>query len=196
MPEQHKSALRSSVRRRQAQARLTHRHHVLEGIYSEEGDALVDERAVGDAISAYWQLVFAEKVVCDDDTNEFLGYVQHSALGDWSWQRGAWVEALYGVADTTAGPDGIPYSLWRCAPREWTEVVDDLAEQATQGQPLPRWALDSAIVCIPKGEYQEDATRVLRRQFALRLITLMNTIAKIFARGGRHRAFLLSRRAL
>lgn len=72
--------------------------------------------------------------------------------------------------------------MWHIAPRDGTLALDVMAEKSFAGEPLPRWAWDSTIVCISKGEYQEDAARVLRRPAPLRLIALMYTISKAMAR--------------
>lgn len=174
MPEQHKSAKRSSIRRRQEKVRLHRRRHVLEGIYDDQGSLILDPVTAGEALARHWQLVFAESVMNDSAMSEFLGYVQLSPMHDWEWPRGAWLSTMAGIADTTAGPDGLPYSLWRDAPRSWTLVLDEMAERATAGEPLPRWTLESSTVCIPKGEFHEDAARVVRQLAALRLITLID----------------------
>lgn len=182
-PERHKTAKKNSIRRRHAQYRLVRRRHVLEGIYDSTDSVLTDTQTIGVEILAHWQPVFTEPDADADDMTDSLSFVQICDLREWQWPHGAWVESLAGVPNTAPGPDGLPYSLWKCAPRSWTVQVDSMAEAASGGQPLPRWVLDSFTVCIPKGEFNEDADRVLRRSHCLRLITLMNTVAKIIARG-------------
>lgn len=67
------------------------------------------------------------------------------------------------MPSSAPGPVGLPYAFWAAAPLSVLEYVDDLAEATTLGEALPRDMLASNTVWLPRGEYLEDATKVMRR---------------------------------
>lgn len=88
IPEQHKSSKRAQVRRRQEHIRLRRRRHVLEGIHDEAGELVLDPDEAGRAVAKHRQPVFTETVHDESPMQEFLDYVQLSAMTEWSWPRG------------------------------------------------------------------------------------------------------------
>lgn len=66
-------------------------------------------------------------------------------------------------------------------PRLRSAIWSKWGEALTKGSPLPDDMLSSLMLFIPKGEFQEDVEKVVRRVAALRPITLMNSSSKLVA---------------
>lgn len=58
MPEARKASKNSAVRLCRAQFRLRRRRIVLDGIYEEGGQLIIDPRAAGEAIRQHWQPIY------------------------------------------------------------------------------------------------------------------------------------------
>lgn len=63
-----------------------------------------------------WQPVYFEKEAIDQAISGFLANFETSSVTEWAWQRSRWRPNIEGVAETSSGPDGLPYSVCRCLP--------------------------------------------------------------------------------
>lgn len=181
-PELQKAPKRQRLKVRMEPYRVRRKRLALDGVYNEDGEALTDPKTVSAAIVAEWAPAFMARATDAEDMRWFLNFAPHGAGStDWTWPHGKLRSVAAHMPKSAPGPDGLTYAFWSCATDGVLQYLDSVAEAATHGEPLPSILLRSYTVFIPKGEYEADIDRIIRRVKELRPIVLMQTSAKIIA---------------
>lgn len=155
---------------------------VLDGVYTRDGDPIDGDLAVSEAIVREWPPVFAAREV---DAGEMRYSVSFMPEGDgrttWTWPRGAIRDTAARATHSAPGPDGIPDAFWSTAFADVIAFLGGVAEDMARGVPPPRQFMALLTLFLPKGDYDVDLERVIRRIIELRPKTLMQTSAKVVA---------------
>lgn len=152
MPDIHKAAKRRKLRLRLEPYRPRRTCLTLQALYDETGTPVADETAIGDLIADVWSPVFARREVDQEHMPYFLSFVPLDAgLTSWTWPRGQVASVASRMPPSAPGPDGLPYSFWAHAGKSAEDYVDDVAERATRGEPIPDVMLASHTLFPPQG---------------------------------------------
>lgn len=143
---------------------------------------------VGRSIQEEWQAVFIVHTTDEDAKQCFLAFFQEgSGNEERVLEPGATRAAVVRMPRSSPCPDWVPYSLWATAPDESLDVLESTIRPSFEGSELLAEVLKSYTIPIPKGEYQPDMDRIIRRLCDLRPITLRHMSAELIAsivRGG------------
>ena len=97
----------------------------------------------------------------------------------WVMDKSEFDELMATKKEAAPGPDGIPYSFYRCAGRLGSQVLFNAYKHVLEGGTIPALFAESRTVFIPKSSDVDNNGRILRSPEALRPLTLCNCDCKI-----------------
>ena len=125
----------------------------LSTLAAPDGTVATDPAHISQVLLDYWSIQFSEAPVCSDAVRALLGKwcKDKPQLPDcWllTWEE--WCEVLDRCADSTPGPDGLPYSVWRLAPECARRALYAAYASWLSGEPVPHNFAEALMVFIPK----------------------------------------------
>ena len=90
---------------------------------------------------------------------------------------------LDGTANSSPGPDGIPFMCWKRAPEEFKTIIYEAYLALLNGADVPHNFNTAFMIFLAKGSSPSDAEVVSRRPRDTSPLSLSNTDAKIMADG-------------
>lgn len=182
MPETHKRARTTRMRRHHDTIRATNRQIEAGRLYTDDETPCRSRAEVGRALEEYWSPVFEARASDADAASRFLPYAVDLGLDPGRrWPRGGLREVVASASDSSPGLDGIGDSFWESDPEVALSVIDDLAELTQDGVALLGTMRCSHTVFIPKASLA-PAGEISRATAALqRPLTLINTSEKLVA---------------
>ena len=125
----------------------------LHAVTDEDGHPLENEDESGRRLCDYWSKIFEARIEGErHHCHEIiLGCVQ-KAPDDIRWEidRNEFDELMATKKESAPGPDGIPYSLYRCAGGLDSTILLKASQQKLAGGPVPSQFAASRTVFIPK----------------------------------------------
>ena len=145
----------------------------LHAVTDEDGHPMENEDESGMRLCAYWCKIFearaeGERHHCHET---ILRYV-HKAPDDIQWKidRHEFDEMMVTKWESAPGPDGIPYSIYRCAAGLSSQFLFNVYKRVLEGGVVPAHIAASRTVFIPKSSDVDG--NGLKAPDALRLLAL------------------------
>jgi hypothetical protein len=162
--------------------RSQRRRLILATIIDPEGNPRDSTEGAAELLADHWGPIFQERKIQAEAALQVMPFIPVVPEGiAWELDRIEFGELVARPRDGAPGPDGIPYSAWRCAGDPLLDVLFNAYEAFLQGTPLPEGFNNSLMVFIPKGEEESDRGTVARVPGSTRPISLSNTASKFFA---------------
>ena len=151
----------------------------LHAVTDKDGHPLENE---DESLCEYWAKIFEARIEGErHHCHEIiLGYVQ-KAPDDIRWEidRHEFDELMATKWESAPGPDGIPYSICRCAGGLGSEFLNNVYKHVIEGGPVPALFAASRTVFISKSSDVYNSRRLVRSPEVLRPLTLCSCDAKI-----------------
>ena len=148
----------------------------------EDGHTLENEDESGRRPCEYWSKIFEARVEGERHHchETILGYVQ-KAPDDIQWviDQNEFDELMATNKESAPGPDGIPYSLHRCAGGLGSTFLFKVYQHILAGGLVLLQFAASRTVFIPKSSEVDNNGFIVRSPDALRPLTLLNCDCKI-----------------
>ena len=154
----------------------------LSAVTDEEGHPLENEDESGRRLCEYWRTIFQARPEGPRHLQheEILRYVQQAPDHiNWTLDQAEFDDLLASKKDSAPGPDGIPYSIYRCAGGLGSQFLFDTYRALLEGGAVPDHFAESGTVFIPKTSDIDDNGRIIRSPDALRPLTLCNCDCKL-----------------
>ena len=143
-----------------------------------DGSVTSDPAQMSAVLGGHWGEVFNQTECKEDDVSRFVNkYSTQFPNVNWDLSEDQFLDMLGQTGNSAPGPDGIPYSCWRCAPRWIRSALYTCFSQWLDGRPLPTSFNYSFLALIPKTDAVAPAATDTRP------LSLGNTDGKIFAMG-------------
>ena len=97
----------------------------------------------------------------------------------WVIDQNEFDELMASKKESAPGPDGIPYSFYRCAGGLGSRILFCAYKHVLEGGTIPELFAESTTVFIPKSSDVDNNGRIIRSLEALRPLTLCNCDCKI-----------------
>ena len=137
----------------------------LHAVTDEDGHPLENEDESGRRLCGYWCAIFeapneGEPHPCNET---ILRYVQKTPDDiRWEIDRNEFDELLATKKESAPGPDGIPYSSYRCAGGLGFQFSYNAYNHVIEGGPVPAQLAASRTAFIPKSSDVDNNGRIVR----------------------------------
>jgi endonuclease/exonuclease/phosphatase family metal-dependent hydrolase len=133
-------------------------------------------------LEQFWEPIFRAKTIDPEAALRVMPFTPKVPEGlAWRVDRTIFRELVACPRDGAPGPDGLPYSAWRCAGIAFSDILFEAYEAFMDGEPLPADFNECLLVFIPKGDEPGDRGTVVRSPDLVRPISLSSTASKFFA---------------
>jgi hypothetical protein len=162
--------------------RSQRRRLILTTIVDSEGNPQDDPESAAGLLEDFWAPVFKEKKIDPREALKVMPFTPKAPPDiEWKLDKTQFREIISRPREGAPGPDGIPYTAWRLAGTDLTDILYEAYAAFMSGEVLPADFNECLLVFIPKGDEAGDHGTVARAPGLTRPISLSNTASKFFA---------------
>jgi hypothetical protein len=181
-PPETKSRRTAKLRRLSEAWGRTRRRLSLTALLGRDGRPILDDNEATAALCEAWGPTFGNTNFDSDGARRLLRFAAPPLdFTPKPFILEEFTEMISRTGNSAAGPDGIAYAAWRCAPPLCTLALHEVYLDLLSGSPPPAGFNSTTMVFIPKPSGDPLECLCARAPNALRPISLANTDNKVIA---------------